>query len=112
MLGEVPSKLLPGHWTGTSSNLYFNSSTGKQTLKARYEPLWIKVATWYARVPHLKLQNKVDLQNNILHTLREASYVGGKAIFHISFPAPPSPPGAFLGSYISKKVFGAQINVN
>ena len=25
--------------------------------------------------------NKVDVQNNILHTLREASYVGKKAIF-------------------------------
>ena len=49
------------------------------------------------------------MQNNILHTLREASYVGKKAIFHFSFSAPP---WAFSGPNISKKVFGAQINVN
>ena len=35
---------------------------------------------------------KVDVQINILHTLREASHVGEKAIFHFSFPAPPPPP--------------------
>ena len=52
--------------------------------------------------------NKVDVQNNILHTLREASHVGEIAIFHFSF----QPPGSFSGSNISKKVFGAQINVS
>ena len=28
--------------------------------------------------------DEVDMQNNILHTLREASHVGEKAIFHLS----------------------------
>ena len=54
-------------------------------------------------MPHLKLQNKVDLQNNILHTLREASYVGGKAIFHISFPAPLPPPDPFRALVFQKR---------
>ena len=36
--------------------------------------------------------NKVDVQNNILHTLREASHVGEKAVFHLSFQAPPRGP--------------------
>ena len=39
-------------------------------------------------------QNKVDVQNNILHTRREASHVGEKEIFQFSFPAPP-PLGIF-----------------
>ena len=56
------------------------------------------------------------MQNNILHTLREASYVGKKAIFlNLSFQAPPHPlslPWAFLGPNISKKVFGGQISAN
>ena len=38
-----------------------------------------------------KHKNKVDEQNNILHTLREASSGSEKAIFHISFPAPSHP---------------------
>ena len=29
----------------------------------------------------MRRKNKVDVQNNILHTLREASYVGKKEIF-------------------------------
>ena len=53
--------------------------------------------------------NKVDVQNNILHTLREAIHVGEKAIFHFSFPASPR---AFSVSNISKKVFGGQISAN
>ena len=34
--------------------------------------------------------NKVDVQNNILHTLGKASRGGEKAYFYFSFP-PPSP---------------------
>ena len=33
--------------------------------------------------------NKVDVQNNILHTLREASSVGEKAFFSLFTPSPP-----------------------
>ena len=47
------------------------------------------------------------MQNNILHTLREASHVGEKAIFLFSFPTK-----AFSASNISKKVFGGQISAN
>ena len=38
------------------------------------------------------LVNKVEVQNNILHTLREANRAGEKAIFHFSFPASLPPP--------------------
>ena len=45
---------------------------------------------------HLRgFSNKVDVQNNILHTLREASHGGEKAIFHFSFPVPHPPLGLF-----------------
>ena len=54
--------------------------------------------------------NKVDVQNNILHTLRKASHVGKKAIFHLSFPPPP--PGPFRALIFQKKVFGGQISAN
>ena len=57
-----------------------------------------------------KYLNKVDVQNNILNTLREASHVGEKAIFPFSFPAPP--PRAFSASNVSKKVFDGQISAN
>ena len=56
--------------------------------------------------------NKVDVQNNILHTLREASYVGKKAIFWTYLNPPLSFPWAFLGPNISKKVFDGQIRAN
>ena len=39
----------------------------------------------------LKLKNKVDVQNNILHTLREASYVGKKTILWTYHFKPPPP---------------------
>ena len=45
-------------------------------------------------------KNKVDVLNNILHTLREASHVGEKAIFHFSFPA--TPPGLFRALMFKK----------
>ena len=41
------------------------------------------------------------MQNNILHTLREASHVGEKAIFHFSFPEPP--PESFRPLIFQKK---------
>ena len=45
-----------------------------------------------------RLYNKVDVQNNILHTLREASFVGKKAMFlNLSFQAPPEPPLGLFG---------------
>ena len=50
------------------------------------------------------------MQNNVLHTLRDASNVGDKAIIHFSFPPPT--PRAFSASNISKKVFGGQISAN
>ena len=52
-------------------------------------------------------KNKVDVQNNILHTLREASHVGEKAIFHFSFPDPP--PRAFSASIFQKKFLVAKL---
>ena len=57
-------------------------------------------------------KNKVDVQNNILHTLREASHVGEKAVFHFSFPPPHPHPRAFSASNISKKVYGTQISAS
>ena len=51
--------------------------------------------------------SKVDVQNNILHTLREASNVGEKAIFHFSFPPPH--PRAFSASNISKKILVGEL---
>ena len=56
----------------------------------------------------MSYQNKVDVKNNILHTLRKASHVGKKAIFHSS----PLHPWTFAGSNISKKIFGGQISAN
>ena len=50
-----------------------------------------------------KTTNKVDVQNNILHTLREASHVGEKAIFHFSFP--DTPPEPFQPRYFKKSVW-------
>ena len=57
------------------------------------------------------LTNKVDVQNNILHTLRKASYVGKKQFYELIISSPP-PPWAFSGPNISKKVFGGQISAN
>ena len=46
--------------------------------------------------------NKVEMQNNILHTMREASHVGEKTIFPYHFQ-PTS--RALSGSNMSKKSF-------
>ena len=51
-----------------------------------------------------KLLNKVDVQNIILHTLRQASHVGEKQFFTYNFHPPRPAPEAFSGSNISKKV--------
>ena len=45
-------------------------------------------------------KNKVDVQTNILHTLREASYVGEKAFFS---PQAPPPPEHFRPLIFKKK---------
>ena len=55
-----------------------------------------------------KYINKVDVQNNILHTLREASHVGEMAIFHFSFPDRPT-PRAFSASIFQKKFLVAKL---
>ena len=43
-------------------------------------------------IARIVLYNKVDVQINILHTLRKANHAGEKATFHLSFQALPSPP--------------------
>ena len=48
-------------------------------------------------------KNKVDVQTNILHTLREASSVGERAFFHSSLQAPP--PSEHFRPLIFQKKF-------
>ena len=46
-----------------------------------------------------RLDNKVDVQNNIFHMLHEASHLSEKAIFYLSSPTLQ----AFSGSNVLKK---------
>ena len=73
-----------------------------------------KNITYLPPVTNRLLINKVDVQNNILHTLREASRVGEKAIYHYAFPVPfgPIPFEPFRILRFKKKGFGAKIRVN
>ena len=57
-----------------------------------------------------KPKNKVDVQNNILHTPREASYVEKKNNFmNLSFLAPPPPFGPFWALIFQKKCLVAKL---
>ena len=56
--------------------------------------------------------NKVDVQNNILHTLREASYGGNKQFFERIISSPPPSFAPFRALRFSIKVFGGQIRAN
>ena len=62
--------------------------------------------------PYVKLRMyKVDVQNKILHSLREASHVGKKSDFFLIISSPP-PPGPFRTLIFQKKVFGGEISSN
>ena len=57
------------------------------SMPPRLAQMWTQPTRSYIQAKNLLLVNKVDVQNNILYTLREASHVAEKAIFHLSFPA-------------------------
>ena len=55
---------------------FLSQKNSSAKFSSHFDP---KLST-YGNLYHYKY-NKVDVQINILHTLREASYVGDKAIF-------------------------------